>query len=153
MTQKHYYLTIIFGKGGVIAVELNVDLKCKLPFALALSLKGPEDGKGINAVKQSLSGTKMLLFYGCEILPFGRSVLMYPLTGGSWGTRCFGAASYSAQTLTETSLGIAINSFCVTAEKALILEAVVTSIHWAGGIRASNWEQMTQALHVPLLCM
>lgn len=38
---------------------------------------------------------------------------------------CFGAvgaACSSAKTLTEASLGIALNFFCVTAMKALILE-------------------------------
>lgn len=65
----------------------NVHLKCKLPFGLAMLLQRPEEGTGINAVKQSLSATKMLLWHGCEILPLGECVLMRSLRpAGSWAT-------------------------------------------------------------------
>lgn len=86
-------------------------LKCKLSFGLPVLLKGPEEEKGINAVKQSLSGAKMPLLEGCEVLPFGKSVPTDVPTALREASRSCGAARgcSSAQTSTEARLGIAVS--------------------------------------------
>lgn len=53
-------------KGGVIPAQLQCGLKCKVPLGLPVLLKGPEQGKEINAGKQSLSGRKVLCQMGVK---------------------------------------------------------------------------------------
>lgn len=53
-------------KGGVIPAQLQCGLKCKVPLALPVLLKGPDQGKEINAGKQSLPGRKVLCQMGVK---------------------------------------------------------------------------------------
>lgn len=121
--------------------------------------KRTEEGKGIHAMKHTLSGTKMLLLQGCEILPLGKSVLMCPQTRGrpaeSWGSAS-GLLGLPVPALRQSpGLGIAVNFFCVTAVKALIAEAASHQhpLDCWNRIRASDWKQMAQAEHEATLCM
>lgn len=126
-----------------------------LSFGLAMLLKGQKRG---NTMKQALSGTKMLLLQGCEILSLGKSLLMsHGPEGGQQGAELCFRAAWAVCSSAETVTGAG-------SYHEFLLCHCNESFDFRGchhqhpldcwnRIRASDWKQMAQAVHEATLCM